>query len=467
MGSRRASGIAFHDKAELPIFVGAPLFPSPCSADGESPYTSARASHTLLPCSNVEPPNLASSTTSPRSSRPWKFPTPSARASAAPARRPSTPSTSVIPAAWRSRMTTPAFITTSTCCRPKSAARTACALWVHQVHGGDVITIRPNDGFESGPKADAMVTDDPRARFSSASPIASRFFSPAAKADSSRRSTQVGAASLPTSSPTRSRRANTDARSIIAVIGPAISFNAFEVGPEVLDEFQQKFQDPALIRRRADGKGYVDLRTAILRQLQQASVADRWIRHHRPLHLPRRRGVLFASPRQRRHRPHGSPYFAEITVGIRQGWVEESLRAGPCPPVAVLSQSCGRAISEKRGPRYYSSKTMVARYAGFILATWLLVAAGCSKPSNEIAVYSSPKDPPPATAPAMPTADSGAMDAAAAGGRLSGDPSRRQCTPTKLQPARWRGPCQRDGSNFLAARCALRPSRSATIRQCS
>jgi YfiH family protein len=68
-----------------------------------------------------------------------------------------------------------------------------------------------------------------------------------------------------------------DARSIIAVIGPAISFNAFEVGPEVLDEFQHKFQDPALIRRRADGKGYVDLRSAILRQLQQASVADRWI----------------------------------------------------------------------------------------------------------------------------------------------------------------------------------------------
>src|SRR5205823_8319158 len=34
--------------------------------------------------------------------------------------------------------------------------------WVHQVHGADVCAIRPNQIFESGEKADAMVTDDPR-----------------------------------------------------------------------------------------------------------------------------------------------------------------------------------------------------------------------------------------------------------------------------------------------------------------
>ena len=35
-------------------------------------------------------------------------------------------------------------------------------LWVHQVHGGDVAGARRGESFESGVKADAIVSDDPQ-----------------------------------------------------------------------------------------------------------------------------------------------------------------------------------------------------------------------------------------------------------------------------------------------------------------
>lgn len=51
-----------------------------------------------------------------------------------------------------------------------------------------------------------------------------------------------------------------------AAIGPSIGMDAFEVGPEVLEEFATRMSDPP-IRRRGDGKGHVDLRQAIKQQL--------------------------------------------------------------------------------------------------------------------------------------------------------------------------------------------------------
>jgi YfiH family protein len=59
---------------------------------------------------------------------------------------------------------------------------------------------------------------------------------------------------------------------IIAAIGPSIGCEAFEVGAEVLDEFVGVFGPDAPIRRDADGKGRVDLREAIYRQLISAGV---------------------------------------------------------------------------------------------------------------------------------------------------------------------------------------------------
>ena len=61
---------------------------------------------------------------------------------------------------------------------------------------------------------------------------------------------------------------------MIAAIGPAIGFDHFEVGPEVLAEFERAFGGEAPIRRRDDGKGHVDLRAAIALQLRRAGIPD-------------------------------------------------------------------------------------------------------------------------------------------------------------------------------------------------
>ncbi len=52
--------------------------------------------------------------------------------------------------------------------------------------------------------------------------------------------------------------------SLIVAVGPGISKDAFEVGPEVVDEFQKAFGPDAPARRTPDGKGRVDLQRAIL-----------------------------------------------------------------------------------------------------------------------------------------------------------------------------------------------------------
>ena len=59
---------------------------------------------------------------------------------------------------------------------------------------------------------------------------------------------------------------------IIAAIGPGIGGEAFEVGPDVLAEFRRAFGADAPVRGRADGKGWVDLRAAVRRQLVAAGV---------------------------------------------------------------------------------------------------------------------------------------------------------------------------------------------------
>jgi YfiH family protein len=61
---------------------------------------------------------------------------------------------------------------------------------------------------------------------------------------------------------------------IVAAIGPCIGFEAFEVGGEVLDEFACVFGATAPMRRRDDGKGFVDLRECLRRQLIEVGLSD-------------------------------------------------------------------------------------------------------------------------------------------------------------------------------------------------
>ncbi len=60
---------------------------------------------------------------------------------------------------------------------------------------------------------------------------------------------------------------------LIAAIGPCISRESFEVGPEVIAEFRRVFGDDAPLDERLDGKGHVDLREAIRLQIERLGIA--------------------------------------------------------------------------------------------------------------------------------------------------------------------------------------------------
>ena len=62
-------------------------------------------------------------------------------------------------------------------------------------------------------------------------------------------------------------------RSIVAAIGPCISFDAFEVGMEVVETFGRLFPANPPVRVEGDGKGRVDLREAVGRQLVDAGLS--------------------------------------------------------------------------------------------------------------------------------------------------------------------------------------------------
>lgn len=144
---------------------------------------------------------------------------------------------------------------------------------VHQVHGERVVTAIEGRTHSPDEKADALVTHDPAAalsvRVADCVPIL-------LARDDGRQVAAVHAGWRGVVAEIVLRTIEAmDAPSgrIRAAIGPCISFDAFEVGPEVLDAFVALLGDRAPIRRRDDGKGYVDLRAAVRLQLQRAGVA--------------------------------------------------------------------------------------------------------------------------------------------------------------------------------------------------
>jgi YfiH family protein len=152
--------------------------------------------------------------------------------------------------------------------------RTRC--WVHQVHGGTVIDIPRGSPFESDPKADAMVSDDQTrilaVRVADCVPVllAGGDGTRVAAVHAGWRGVIAGVVPAALGLLLRGSKPAT----ALAAIGPCIGFDAFEVGPEVLEQFREKFGADAPVRRRDDGKGYVDLRAAIRLQLLRAGVVD-------------------------------------------------------------------------------------------------------------------------------------------------------------------------------------------------
>jgi YfiH family protein len=152
-------------------------------------------------------------------------------------------------------------------------------LWVHQVHGGDVVPVRAGKPFESGVKADAMTSDDPdrviAVRVADCVPIliATQDGRHVAAIHAGWRgivANVIGAS-------VEQLRRRSGANSFVAAIGPCIGFDAFEVGPEVLAEFERVLGAAAPIRRTEDGKGRVDLRRAASMQLLLSGLRDEQI----------------------------------------------------------------------------------------------------------------------------------------------------------------------------------------------
>lgn len=147
---------------------------------------------------------------------------------------------------------------------------------VHQVHGPAVARARAGEPFDTEQKADAIVTDDPArvasVRVADCVPVllATDDGKTVAAVHAGWRGVVAGV--VPAAA-TELRR-DAPSAALVAAIGPCIGYDAFEVGPEVLVEFRRVFGKDAPVRDTPDGKGRVDLREAIRRQLLAIGVPD-------------------------------------------------------------------------------------------------------------------------------------------------------------------------------------------------
>ncbi len=155
--------------------------------------------------------------------------------------------------------------------------------YTHQVHGAEIVTVSAGHEFENNRKADALATTDPSRllsiRVADCVPVllASRDGRVVAAAHAGWRG--VIARVVPNAiTAMQTLLPSLHPADLFAAIGPSISPDHFEVGPEVLAEFERDLH-PAPVRRSDDGtdKGTVDLRGAIRQQLVGIGVPERQI----------------------------------------------------------------------------------------------------------------------------------------------------------------------------------------------
>jgi hypothetical protein len=150
---------------------------------------------------------------------------------------------------------------------------------VHQVHGPVVVRVRRGEAFDTAVKADALVSDDPSrvmsVRVADCVPvlIASSAGDRVAAIHAGWRGVIAGAA-VAALRELAGDAAETD---FVAAVGPCIGYDAFQVGQDVLQEFARVFGPDAPCRPAGAGKGYVDLRQAVRRQLIDAGIPGQQI----------------------------------------------------------------------------------------------------------------------------------------------------------------------------------------------
>ena len=149
-------------------------------------------------------------------------------------------------------------------------------LWLHQVHGGRVMRVAQGIGHDNDAKGDALVSDDAErvlsVRVADCVPVllGSDDGRAVAAVHAGWRGVVAGVVSETLKE--LARIFDVEPRRVVAAIGPSIGLDAFEVGPEVLEEFGRVFGAAAPVRHRDDRKGHVDLRESLRIQLLSAGV---------------------------------------------------------------------------------------------------------------------------------------------------------------------------------------------------
>jgi len=185
--------------------------------------------------------------------------------------------------------------------------------YLHQIHG-DLVSVVDRDDFSNSTKGDALVTAQPgcvlSVRIADCCPVL--LATPDGRAVAAIHAGWRGAVGGVIAAAVSKLQSISGVRSedFLAAIGPCIGFDAFEVGPEVLAEFEKVFGPDAPIRHDGNGKGHVDLPAACKLQLLRAGVrferidttdrctfrdADEFFSHRRDLGITGRMSALIAS----------------------------------------------------------------------------------------------------------------------------------------------------------------------------
>ncbi len=145
---------------------------------------------------------------------------------------------------------------------------------MHQVHGSAVHRVRRGEPFDRATKGDAIVSDDPTraivVRVADCAPVLITSDDGKVVAAVHAGWRGVVADVLPAAV----KELRVEPNRLIAAIGPCIGADAFEVGGEVLQEFEKTFGEDAPVRPREDRKGHVDLRECLRRQLLVSGVRE-------------------------------------------------------------------------------------------------------------------------------------------------------------------------------------------------
>ncbi len=227
-------------------------------------------------------------------------------------------------------------------CRSAIGCANRPRFWVHQMHGNNVAIMRHNQPFESGIKADAVVSNDPGrlplVRTADCAPV--MIATADGKVVAAIHAGWRGAIANVVGNAVKillELAGNPPPDSLIAAIGPCIAEEIFEVGQEVVESFDAQFGKGVVTRMMPDGKGRVNLPVALRMQLLSVGLnADRIDTTDRCSFRDRDE---FFSPR----RDKGVTGRMAAVIGARGVPGDASLMAGRSKS-SSLSRHCWRCI---------------------------------------------------------------------------------------------------------------------------